>query len=344
MNLMKHEKRELIVVVALVTLCLFSLILGMLALKDGQGQMHSGNEVKKELLSQLGNYQDYIPIIGLEGVIYDGFSKNSPFSSDTDAMSCKAELQKALDDKKARAVLLRMNSPGGTVAASQEIYQLVKKLREAKKPVLVSMGDICGSGCYYIASAADGIVANPGTLTGSIGVISQGVNLKGLFDRLGIKDQTFKAGKFKDIGSSQRELMPEEIEILNKLLENSYEQFLNDIHAGRGIELDKLREIARGIIYTGTQAKEVGLVDHLGTLEDAKLILKDLLKTKYKMRGADHLAFRETWDSGNLSSLEGLFNMSPAKNEMATSLQQILVGEAPYGATARFQPLWLMER
>lgn len=340
MSLIKQEKREIIVVITLVALCLLSSVLGMVLLKDGQGQIHSGNEVKKELLSQIGNYQDYIPIIGLEGVIYDGFAKSSPFSSATDAISCKQELQKALDDKKAKAVLLRMNSPGGTVAASQEIYQLVKKLREAKKPVLVSMGDICGSGCYYIASAANSIVANPGTLTGSIGVISQGVNLKGFFDRLGIKDQTFKAGKFKDIGSSQRELIPEEISILNKLLENSYDQFLNDIHAGRGIEIDKLQIIARGIIYTGSQAKEVGLVDHLGTLEDSKVILKDLLKTKYKVKGADSLAFRETWDGGQFSSLEGLFGMKMSQKD---SIKNLLTGENGT-ASSIFQPLWLMER
>ncbi len=339
MNLMRQEKRELIVVIALITLCLLSSILGMVILKDGQGQIGASGEVKKELLSQIGNYQDYIPVIGLEGVIYDGFTKSSPFSSDTDSISCKLELKKALEDKKAKAVLLRMNSPGGTVAASQEIYELVQKLREANKPVLVSMGDICGSGCYYIASAADAIVANPGTLTGSIGVISQGVNLKGLFDRLGIKDQTFKAGKFKDIGSSQRELMPEEIEILNKLLENSYDQFLHDINAGRGIELEKLENIARGIIYTGSQAKEIGLVDHLGTLEDSKLILKDILKSKYKFKAADSLSFRETWDSGQLSSLEGLFGM---KNSAKDTIKSIFNSEL--NSSSVFQPLWLMER
>ena len=339
MNMIKQEKREILVVIILIGLCLFSSVLGLIALNQGNEKLSSEDSKKQEILSNLTGLQDHIAVIALEGPIFDGVPRKNPFQANTDAVSSKVELKKALENKKTKAVLIRANSPGGTVAASQEIYQSVKKLREAKKAVIVSMGDVCASGCYYIASAADAIVANKGTLTGSIGVISQGLNYQGLMEKLGLKDQTFKAGKFKDLGSGQRELTAEEKIIFQKLLDNSYNQFLDDIESGRGIERAKLEKIAQGLVYTGEQAQEVGLVDHIGTLEDAKNISKEILAKNYEYEKATELKFKKTWEKGELSSLDSLFGIKFTLPD----LKSLFGVESLKLQSHRFQPLWLLD-
>ena len=251
-----------------------------------------------------------IKVLPLEGTIYDSMAASSPFRADYNAAYLKKELVKAIEDDSIKAVMLRVNSPGGTVATSQELYKLVLKLRENGKPVVVSMSDVCASGCYYISSAADRIVANKGTLTGSIGVISSGVNYKLLFEKLGLKDQTIKAGKYKDLGNGARDVTAEEKAILQRLIDNSYKQFLEDIHFARGIEMDKLKKIAQGLIYTGEQALEVNLVDELGTYEDAKLAMLALLK-KAGHEKADSYTFDEAWNKTKLKSIEKLLDINP---------------------------------
>jgi protease IV len=267
--------------------------------------LSSDSEILKKALGS-----KIIKVIPLEGVIYDSYSSSSPFRTDFNAAFLRKHLRKALRDNSTKAVLLRVNSPGGTVATSQEIYKLVLSLREAGKPVVVSISDVCASGCYYIASAADRIIANKGSLTGSIGVISQGLNYKGLFDKLGLRDQTFKAGKFKDMGNGARELNPEETKIYQALIDNSYKQFLEDIHFGRGIEMEKLEKIAQGLIYTGEQALDVNLVDELGTYDDAKLATLALLK-KAGNTDIESYSFDELWDKNRIDSIEDLLDMNP---------------------------------
>ena len=172
-------------------------------------------------------------------------------------------------DSTVRAVVLRLDSPGGGVGASQEIYEAVRKVRDADKPVIASMGGVAASGAYYIACAADSIVANPGTLTGSIGVIMSFPNTEELFKKVGVRFEVVKTGKFKDIGSLSRPMTPEERDLLQTVLSNVYEQFVSAIAEGRGLERRDILPYADGRIFSGDQAQAYGFVDRLGDLNDA---------------------------------------------------------------------------
>lgn len=167
-----------------------------------------------------------------------------------------------------KAVILRINSPGGVVAPPQEIYQEVKKTSQ-EKPVVVSVESIAASGGYYIACAADLIVANPGTLVGSIGVMIPIENIEELLQKVGLKSRIIKSGKYKDIGSMTRPMTPEEEAILQELIDDTYNQFVDAVAEGRGMNREEVLKIADGRIFTGTQAIKLGLVDKLGNLQDA---------------------------------------------------------------------------
>ncbi len=182
------------------------------------------------------------------------------------------------------AVVLKINSPGGSVAAVQEIYNGILKLRKSGKKVVATMGDVAASGGYYIASAADKIVANPGTLTGSIGVIFTLANFQGVLKKVGVKFETIKSGKMKDIGSFSRDMTDEERTLLQNLINNAYEQFLAAVIQCRSITKEKLLPLADGRIYTGEQAKQIGLIDELGTSEDAINLAAQLAGIKGKPR------------------------------------------------------------
>lgn len=176
-------------------------------------------------------------------------------------------INKFKNDKNVRAVVIRVNSPGGAVAPCQEIYKAVKGLN---KPVVISMGSVAASGGLYVAAAGDVIMANPGTITGSIGVIMQSVEVSGTMEKIGLKSQTIKSGEFKDIGSPFREMKDNEREILQKMVLDVYEQFVADLVAGRpNMNEAELRRLADGRIYNGSEAKKLGLVDELGGFEDA---------------------------------------------------------------------------
>ncbi len=185
-----------------------------------------------------------------------------------------------------KGILLRIESPGGGVGPSQEIYREVVRVSKTK-PVLASLGGIAASGGYYIAAGAKKIVANPGTLTGSIGVIINFGNFTELFKKIGYKPITIKSGKFKDIGNPGREMKPEEKEYLEKLVKNVHEQFVNDVAKGRKLPVEKVKKIADGRIFTGQQAKELGLVDELGNFQDA---VKELAKMA-KIKGEPKLVY-----------------------------------------------------
>lgn len=167
-----------------------------------------------------------------------------------------------------KAVILRINSPGGVVAPPQEIYQEIKKTSQ-EKPVVVSVESIAASGGYYIACAADLIVANPGTLVGSIGVMIPIENIEELLQKVGLKSRIIKSGKYKDIGSMTRPMTPEEEAILQELIDDTYNQFVDAVAEGRGMNREAVLKIADGRIFTGTQAIKLGLVDKLGNLQDA---------------------------------------------------------------------------
>jgi protease-4 len=180
------------------------------------------------------------------------------------------QLDRMERDTSIRAVVVRLDSPGGGVAASQEIYESVKKLRDqGKKPVVASMGGVAASGAYYVACAADSIVANAGTLTGSIGVIMTFPNTEDLFRKVGIRFETIKTGKYKDIGTMWRPMTDEERKLLQDVLSNVYDQFIDAIVEGRGLAREDVLPYADGRIFSGDQAQEYGFVDRLGDLDDS---------------------------------------------------------------------------
>jgi protease IV len=207
-------------------------------------------------------------------------------SSLTGAMAARDRLLEIAGEDEVKGVLLLINSPGGTVGASKELYEAVKSVK-AVKPVVVSMLDQATSGGYYAASAATKIYANEGTLTGSIGVILSSLNVKSLLDKVGIEPQTIKTGAFKDIFSPYRPTTEPEKQFLQALLQDTYRGFLADVAAGRKMDLAKLRPLADGRIYTGTQAKENGLVDAIGTYSDALTELQKQARQKFNLTGKD---------------------------------------------------------
>lgn len=201
--------------------------------------------------------KEKIALIRIEGVIVD-------------SKVIVDELHRYGKDDSIKAILLRIDSPGGAVAPSQEIYDAVLRVREENgKKVVTSMGSVAASGGYYIASATDLIFANPGTLTGSIGVIMELTNFQGLFEKLGLKSVTIKSGKNKDVGSPFREMKEEERALLQEVLDDVHSQFIEAVSQGRSLDIETVRSLADGRIFTGRQAKAVGLVDELGSLSAA---------------------------------------------------------------------------
>ncbi len=221
------------------------------------------------------------------------------------------ELREDLDNSAVRAVVVRINSPGGVVGPTQEVYGELRRLRKAGKPVVASLGAVAASGGYYIAAAANRIYANPGTLTGSIGVIMQLANVEGLFKKIGVDYVVVKAGAHKDIGNPSRPMTPEERRILQALLDDVHAQFIDAVADGRHLERRAVVAFADGRIFSGAQAKSLHMVDALGGLEDAvegaaelaglpphprviqprrRFSLFDLLRTQLDLRGLGGMA------------------------------------------------------
>ena len=215
-----------------------------------------------------------IVVIPLSGPITTAGSLLSPGSTITPGL-VRDYLARAEKDTAVKAIVLRIESPGGEIAPSQEILWEIEEVKEAK-PVVVSMGGTAASGGYYISTKADKIVALPTTMTGSIGVISQVMNVEGLLEKLGIEVETFKGGKYKDMYSGFREMTPEEEEIMQGMIDEYYEQFIDVVAEGRGLGKEEVRDLATGQIYTGTAAKELGLVDALGGLDTATELAMEL--------------------------------------------------------------------
>jgi protease-4 len=228
--------------------------------------------VDHQRLGAAAGYQ--IGLIRVEGVIA-GDAGSGIFST-FGAGEIAAQIRAAGEDPNIGAVVLRLNSPGGSAAASQEISMAVERLRQSGKPVVASMGDVSASGAYWIAAHADAIVANPATITGSIGVIIQTQHLVGLYDMLGIETETYKSGPFKDMGAPDRDPTPEEGAIFQGMVDDIYEQFVAVVVQGRALPEAQVRELADGRIFTGRQAYELGLVDELGDFRDAVRVAAEL--------------------------------------------------------------------
>ncbi len=187
-----------------------------------------------------------------------------------------AQIEQAAADQRIRAVVLRINSPGGGVVASNEIHAALLKFRETGKPLIASMGTTAASGGYYIATAAEKIYANPDTFTGSLGVIISLLNYEETLEKVGVQQLVFKSGDLKDIGSPARELTAEERQVLQAIVDQAYAGFVDVIVEGRNLPRDRVLELADGRIYTGLQAQELGLVDELGNRDDAIAEAKNL--------------------------------------------------------------------
>jgi len=178
------------------------------------------------------------------------------------------QLDQAMSDDSVKAIVLRMDSPGGTVAASQEIMMAVRRVSE-EKPVVTSVGDICASGAYMVASQGDEIIAAPGSTVGSIGVIMQLVNAEGLLDKVGLEFITLTQGEYKDAGSYSRSLTETETAMLNDQMAAIYDQFIADVAEGRGMRESEVRELATGWAWLGSEAFDLGLIDSIGNYDDA---------------------------------------------------------------------------
>lgn len=198
-----------------------------------------------------------VALITVEGVILD-------------SKEVIEQLEKHRTNPTVKAIVLRINSPGGGVAPSQEIYEEILKTRTTnKKPIVASMGSVAASGGYYIASATDVIMANPGTITGSIGVLLQVPNISGLMQKIGVKSVVVKSGQHKDLASPTREMTEAERRILQSMLDDVHGQFIDVVAKGRQLDRKKVEAIADGRIFSGREAQSIGLVDQLGNLQDA---------------------------------------------------------------------------
>jgi protease-4 len=208
--------------------------------------------------------EDRVALIRIEGVIVD--SKETV-----------GELKRFGDSPSVKAIVLRIDSPGGGVVPSQEIYEAVRRLRtKTNKAVVASMGTVAASGGYYIAVASDRIMANPGTLTGSIGVIMETANLEGLLKKIGVEGVVIKSGRFKDVGSPLRKMTDEERTVLQTVMDDVHQQFIEAVSEGRSLDLADVHTFADGRVFTGRQARDMKLVDELGDLDDAIQLAADM--------------------------------------------------------------------
>ncbi|MEW6620171.1 MAG: signal peptide peptidase SppA [bacterium] len=258
-------KKESLVVTAILLLCIISIGLGVYSIFLRQEQIVEEALFPKGLLPE----KKKIAVVHIYGAITLSDDVGGLYKPFRGTQYIIDQLKKFKKEPNIAAVILRINSPGGTVAAVQEIYQQIQELKKAKKKVVVSIGDISASGAYYIACGADKIVANQGSLIGSIGVIMTLPSIHGFLEKVGVKFNIIKSGKYKDIGSAFKEMNEEEKVILQGVIDNAYNQFFNVVAENRPeIKKEKLMSLADGRIFTGEQAKEVGLIDELGTYED----------------------------------------------------------------------------
>lgn len=284
------------------------------------------------------HFKDRIEVIKLAGMIIDKSDAGVFSASAGSSNSVLKDLRKALTNDKIKGILLRVNSPGGTVPTSQELHDAVLALKKKGKPVVVSMGDVAASGGYYVACAADRVVANPGTLTGSIGVIISLMNFKGLADKVGVLPAVIKSGEFKDIASPYRPMTPAEHDILQALIMDSYDQFTTAVAEGRKMPIETVKKIADGRIYSGRQALKLGLVDELGSYTDAVSALQKICRERYQLK-AD-LPVDDSSSDGFLASL-----MESKSFLSGNASQQAALDLIPSSLLPQLnkQPLWLMQ-
>ena len=333
-------KNKLFIVV--LTLCIISMLIGFLTpvFNKSDNSEKQKNSKPKTNFSKIMS-PNKVAVIGLNGVI-NSTPENNIFVEENSSLVALKALNDAENDDTVKGVILRINSPGGTVGMSQRLYSAVMHIRE-KKPVIAVLDDIAASGGYYVASAADRIVALEGTMTGSIGVIMSTTDAHELLtNKLGISQNVIKSGKYKDIGSSTRAMTKEERQLLQEMVNDSYQQFKSAITNGRIKRNDKyevpktnlttqnLNKYADGRIFTGRQAKKLGFVDSTGGNREAKEMMIKILEKKGFTK--DIIDFVDYGKSNNFLSSLGL-----------TQKTSVIDGLMPASVKYARKPLYLWE-
>lgn len=277
--------------------------------------LEEGNEFKKiAVLDVNGTIQDTgesISLLGSQGYNHKAFME---------------KLEDAGDDPNIKGIIIRVNSPGGGVVESAEIHdKIVSIKKDKKKPVYISIASMAASGGYYISAPADKIFASTETLTGSLGVIMQGMNYEGLAKKYGVEFMTIKSGPYKDIMSPAREMTEEEKKILQSMINNSYEGFVKVISEGRNMPVDQVRKIADGRIYDGRQAKDLGLIDGFGYLDD---VIAQLKKDK-NLTGAKVVRYTDGIGFGSLFTMKAKSLLSGGDAELQGLLQLLSKTNSP---------------
>ncbi len=271
---------------------------------------------REEIVS--GEGTDRIAIITVSGVIG---APADPFSAQLSQNELLSQIRQAREDPLVKAVVLRINSPGGGVVASSELHAALAELSAGEKPLVVSMGSTAASGGYYIATPADTIYANADTFTGSLGVILTLTNVEEAFDTLGIRTYVYKSGALKDIGSPTREPTPEEDAVLQGVVDQAYQGFVDVIVEGRNLPREEVLRLADGRIYTGRQALELGLVDEIGNLDDA-------VEGARELAGLDRATIVRYTPAASLRALLGS-RLQPAPPVDPLGVHRILDGQTP---------------
>lgn len=261
----------------LCTLTLFMAVTALLTFSRALSPIEEGKERRFTETVIEGAGEKKILVIPIAGIISDE-DADGPFYGRRGIVELvRRELEQAGKDDKLVAILLEVDSPGGGITASDTVYNYVLKFKEkTKKKVVVYMKDVAASGAYYISMAADKIVAHPTTITGSIGVIMPLINITDLIERYGIKDKSITSGPMKDIGSPTRAMSNEEEIVLKNIIDEMYMRFVTIISENRRMPLEDVKKLADGRVYTGKQAFDNGLVDHLGYMDDAIAVTKEL--------------------------------------------------------------------
>jgi protease IV len=305
------------------------LSLWLLSSVDGS-DLYSDASIEEIQVSS-GKSTGKVAIIPVKGYIASQSEESNLFSSTTiSPLNTEPMLKKALNDKDVKAVVLDMDTPGGEVLASDLIYRKVKEL-DAKKPVVVWMGNQAASGGYYIASGASEIVAHPSTITGSIGVIAQFMDMSGLYEKLGVKTKTFKSAEFKDNAALWEENNTELNEIYQVLIDETYDRFVDIVAEGRDMDKADVLALADGRVYSGLQAEKKGLVDSLGIRDDAVARAADLANVSdpdvVEYSGGTSLFGDFGLTHGSLASILGFESSLPTANSATPGLYMFYLAE-----------------
>jgi len=260
--------------VVLLVFFFFSIVAGVYLVLQREVRKYPEKPVLSGIMKKQIKQRENIMIIKASGMLRGSYDSQRFGLDGVEIINRKLKEAAMLDNIK--GVVLRINSPGGSVATVQEIYNEILSLRSKGKIVVASLGDVCASGGYYIASACDRIVANPGSITGSIGVIMEIGNVEELFKKIGVKIISIKSGRFKDIGSPVRTITDEERQIFQSLINDAYSQFVDSIVKGRGMDKNEVLALSDGRIFTGKQALDAGLVDNLGGQNEAVRLAADI--------------------------------------------------------------------